>query len=147
MIAFEKPTLDDLNYISMKLRERDFIELAATSFEVQETILRALSVEGYKTVVKVNGEPVFIGGFIPSAPNTVHAWGFGTDKAGGFMKSITRHAKTCIAALKTTGVTRIETRCDLKLAPIAWLCAIGLNQTVNIGKYNGRSFALQYGEF
>lgn len=28
MIAFEKPTLDDLNYISMKLRERDFIELA-----------------------------------------------------------------------------------------------------------------------
>lgn len=146
MITFEAPTMQDLQYIADNLREKDRIELEATHEKAAPVVMSCLGVIGAKHVVKVDGEPVFVGGFVPSALNTVFAWGFGTDKASKYMKTITRFIRMCLKAIKTTGVTRVETKCALGVAPIAWLCAIGLNQTSNIGKYNGQTFVMQFGE-
>jgi len=114
MIRIVAATRQTVDYIAHRLRNLDYIELAATSVVDDPAPLLADRVMSYSAMAFValaNGEPASCWGLIPSWPGVGTAYAFGTDRWGEVLLPMTKHvSRFMLPLLLDNGYHRIEAR-------------------------------------
>lgn len=146
-ITTKEPTKQDIEFIAANLRGRDQTEFDACSFGAMEAAIFSANLPGVKRCLYADGEPVFVGGFVPVGHDIVQAWGFGTEAARRYMIAITKETRKLVRAMVKHGeVKRIQAQA--LVGPSAdWLKVLGLKNSVPIGVMNGQQFVYVWGEW
>jgi hypothetical protein len=110
--VFNNPFL--LDFISVCLRmpqdERDNFEaLTGQKFDVDSIAIGNFTVPGPKWVIKADGEPICVGGFVPQRPGVYRDFMINTPEAfSKYWFPVTRIARRAMDSMLRTGAHRLE---------------------------------------
>lgn len=140
-----------LEFVLGNLRREDDLEMRATVYQgsAEATAKLVASVPGPKWEARANsdGEPVVVGGFVPTWPGVGSGWMVGTDRWDEVVVEVTRAMKRHILpTLDARGVHRIECRAmAANTASIRWLELVGFKREAVIAQFGqGREDFILY---
>jgi hypothetical protein len=130
-----------LEFVLGNLRDADEAEMRATVYQgsAEATAKLIASVPGPKWEARADkdGEPVAVGGFVPTWPGVGSGWMVGTGRWDEVIIEVTRAMKQHILpALDARGVHRVECRAmEANVASIRWLEMLGFKREAVIAQF------------
>ena len=130
-----------LEFVLGNLRDADEAEMRATVYQgsAEATAKLVAGVPGPKWEARADsdGEPVAVGGFVPTWPGVGSGWMVGTDRWDEVVVEVTRAMKRHILpSLDARGVHRIECRAmAANTAAIRWLDMLGFKREAVIAQF------------
>lgn len=146
MIQILQPTLTDLTYVAMHMREWDRREIFATAITDDPRVLARIihEMNGISWIAYKDGTPVATFGAEPLWQGVCSVWAFGTDRFPEVGLSVTKFLKREMAPmLIRLGVRRAECKSmEGHTEAHAWLEALGMKREAEHPCYgrNGETF-------